>query len=177
MTNIWFPKEGTIKMDAAVSVTISASTVLDTAFSSATTVTGQFKDFSMTPGIGDADIIHLLGTTSSFQNAELEEKPAGICEISGTIVVPGDEIMESEIFGTGTAAGGTHTTYQPGLASRTKLAILLNQDDGTDELNFAVTNAVLTSYEPKFSGADGHLEASVTFKCLPKDFYGPQFKD
>ena len=164
-------------MDAASSVTLSASTVLDTAFSSGTTVSGQFKDFSMTPGVGDADIIHLLGTTSSFQNAEMEEKPAGLCEISGTIVVPGDEVMETEIFGSGTAAGGSHTTYRIGTVPSLKLAVLLNQDDGTDELNFAFTNAVLTEYSPKFTGADGHLEASVTFKCLPRDFYGPQFKN
>ena len=163
-------------MDAIASVSLTAATVLDTAFASATNVTGQFKDISINLPVGDVEKIDLIGTTTSFQNAELEEKPAGLCEISGTIIIPGDELMESEIFGTGTSAGGTHTTYQTGLATRTKIAILLNADDGTDEVNFAVTNAVVTEYNPSMS-SDGHLEASVTFKCLPKDAFGPQFKN
>jgi len=180
MTKIFFAKEGTIKIDATGDVTISNSTVLDTAFASATTITGQFKDFSITPGVGDVDIINFLGETAqnatNYQNAELEEKPAGLVEFSGTIVVPGDEMMEAEIFGSGTAAGGTHTTYEPGASSRTKVALLLNCDDGSDEVNFAGRNLVLTEYSPSFTGSDGHLEASVTFKCLPKDFF-IQFKD
>lgn len=177
MTNLFFPKEATIKIDAAGTASYSASTVLDTAASAATAITGQFKDISITLPVADVDKIDLLGTTSSFQNAELEEKSAPLCEVSGTIVLPGDEMMEGEIFGSGTAAGGTHTTYQAGLATRTKVEVLLNVDDGTDEVNFAITNAIVTEYSPKFTGADGHLEASVTFKCLPKDAYGPQFKD
>ena len=176
MTKVFFPKEGTIKMDASASVSLTAATVLDTAFASATNVTGQFKDISINLPVGDVEKIDLIGTTTSFQNAELEEKPAGLCEISGTIIIPGDELMESEIFGNGTSASGTHTTYQSGLATRTKIAILLNCDDGTDEVNFAVTNAVVTEYNPSMS-SDGHLEASVTFKCLPKDAFGPQFKN
>jgi len=178
---VWFAKEGVIKIDATGDVTIAGSAVLDTAFASATTITGQFKDFSITPGIGDVDIINFIGETAqggiNYQNAELEEKPAGLVEMSGTIIVPGDEMMEGEVFGTGTAAGGTHTTYEPGSSTRTKVAVLLNMDDSTDEVNFAGRNMLITEYSPSFTGADGHLEASVTFKCLPRDFFGPQFKD
>ena len=177
MTNIFFAKEGTIKIDATGDVTLSASTVIDTAFASATVITGQFKDFSIKSPIGDVEKIDLIGTTSSFQNAEIDEKPAPLAEMSGTIIVPGDELMEAEIFGTGTTAGSTHTTYQPGLATRTKLAVMLNVDDGSDEVNWGASNVFLTDWSPKFTGADGHLEASVTFKCLPKDLYGPQFKN
>jgi hypothetical protein len=176
MVNIFFPKEATIKIDAAGTSSISASTVLDTAFSAGTAISGQFKDISITSAIADVEIIHLMGTTSSFQNAEMEEKPAGPFEISGTLVVPGDELAESEIFGTATAAGGTHSTYQPGLATRTKVELLLNLDDGTDEVNWAVDNAYVTQWDVSAS-SDGHFEIAVTFKGLPKDFYGPQFKD
>lgn len=176
MTKIFFPKEATTKVTSAGGVSISASAVLDTAFSAATAITGQMKDISITLPIGDVDKVDLMGTTSSFQNAELQENPAGLCEISGTIVVPGDELAESIIFGTGTAAGGTHTTYQTGLATRPKLAILLNVDDGTDEVNFAATNCILTEYSPSMA-ADAHLEAKITLKCLPRDAFGPQFKN
>jgi len=176
MTKIFFPKEGTIKIDATADVTLTSTTVLDTAFSSATAITGQFKDVSITLPNADVDKVDLIGTSAFFQNAEIQENPAPLAEISGTIVIPGDELMEGEIWGGGTAAGGTHTTYQAGLASRTKVAVLLNVDDGSDEVNFAFGNAYVTEYNPSMS-ADGHLEASVTFKCLAKDCYGPQFKD
>lgn len=175
---IFFAKEGTIKIDAAADISLSASTVLDTAFASATTITGQFKNLSVNAlPVGDVNKIDFIGVTSSFQNAEFEETPAVIAEISATIVIPGDEMMESEIFGSGTAAGGTHTTYQPGLATRTKLAILFNVDDGTDEINFAATDMPGLSAGDFSMNADGHLEANVTFKALPRDWYGPQFKD
>lgn len=175
--NVFFAKELTIKIDATGDVSLSNSTVLDTAFASATTITGQFKDVSMTLPVADVEKIDLAGTTSSYQNAEIEEKPAPLAEFTGTIIIPGDELMEGEIFGTGTAASGTHTTYEAGLATRTKLAILLNMDDGTYEVNFAIRNVYITEYNPNLTGADGHIEATVTFKCLPRDIFGPQFKD
>lgn len=176
MTKIFFPKEATIKIDAAGTGSFASNIVLDTAASAATAITGQFKDISITLPTADVEKVDLLGTTSGFQNAEMQENPAGLCEVSGKIVVPGDELMESEIFGSGTAAGGTHTTYQAGLATRTKLQILLNADDGTDEVNFGIDYAYVTEYTPSMS-ADGHMEASVTFKCLPKYAFGPQFKN
>lgn len=176
MTKIFFPKEAVVKVCTAGQVSISAGAVLDTAFAAATAMTAQIKDLSITLSIGDVDKVDFMGVTSGFQNAEIQENPAGLCEISGTIVVPGDELSESVIFGTGTAAGGTHTTYQPGLATRPKIAMMMNVDDGTDEVNFAVTDARLTEYSPSM-GSDNHMEAKITLKCLPKDAYGPQFKN
>lgn len=176
MVKIFFPKEATIKIDAAGTSSFAANVVLDTAASSGTAITGQFKDINITLPVADVEKVDLMGTTSSFQNGELEEKPSPLAEVSGTIVVPGDELMESEIFGAGTAAGGTHKTYQAGLATRTKVEVMLNVDDGTDEVSFAIDNAVVTEYNPSMA-ADGHMEATVTFKCLPKDCFGPQFKD
>ncbi len=108
-----------------------------------------------------------------------EETPAVLAEISANIVIPGDELMESEIFGAGTSAPAsstTHTTYQPGLATRTKVAILFNVDDGTDEVNFAATNITINAGDLSLN-ADGHLEGNVTFKALPRDWFGPQFKN
>lgn len=174
---LFFAKEGTIKIDAAGDVSLSSSTVLDTAFSSATTITGQFKNFTITAlPIGDVNKVDIIGTTSSFQNAEFEETPAVIAEFSASVIIPGDELGDSEWWGTGTAASGTHTTYQPGLATRTKLAIMFNADDGTDEVQYAATNVILTGSDLSLN-ADGHLEGNVTFKALPRDFFGPQFKD
>jgi len=177
MVTIFEAKRGTIKIDAAADITISASTVLDTAFASATAITGQVKSIDIDTGVPDVEPVDLIGTTSSFQNMELEEKPAKIVTVSLTVVLPGDEVSESEIFGSGTAAGGTHTTYRTGLATRTKLAWMYNLDDGTDEVNFAGTNARLAEEWTLKHTADGHAEVTFKLKCKPTDFYGPQFKD
>ena len=179
MTNAFFAKECTIKIDLSGTATVTAALVLDTAFSAATGITGQFKNVNFKPPVGDVDKVDLMGTTSDFQNAEIEEKPAGMCELSGTVIIPGDEMMEAEVFGAGTAApaaGSTHTTYRTGLATRTKVEVLLNLDDSTDKVNFAIVNAYITQWDVKGT-ADGYFEADVTFKCLPRDSYGPQFKD
>ena len=73
IVKVFFPKEGVIKIDAAGTSSIIASTVLGTAFSAATVITGQFKDISITLPTADVDKIDLIGVTSSFQNAELED--------------------------------------------------------------------------------------------------------
>lgn len=179
---IWFPRDSTIKIDATGDVTISNATVLDTAFASATEVTAGQKGIIITPGMHSVEIIHLMGVTAQdtteYQNAEMEEKPPGLVKIAGSIVHQKDESgYDLEIFGTGTAAGGTHTTYEPGKAAPTKCAMLLNLDDGTDEVNYAARNLVFTQYEVSSTGADGHFEISFEAYCLPKDFFGPQFKD
>ena len=175
---IFFPKDATIKIDAAGTVTLSNSVNLATAGSSwsgAAVVEGQMKDITITLPVADVDKVDLIGTTSSYQNAEIVEGTAPLCEVSGTIVIPGDELMEGEIFGAGTSSASGRT-YEAGLASRTKVQVLLDVDDGTDQVTFAIDNAYITQYDPTMN-ADGNWEASVTFKCLPRDTFGPRFKD
>jgi hypothetical protein len=178
MTKIWFAKEAVVKIDSASDITIDTSAALDTFFSSATAIEGQMKDITFKQPMGDVDLINLHGTDANgYQNAEGEEKPAVLGEISGTLIVPGDELMMGEIFGSGTDIASTHTRYNPGKASMTRIAMLLNLDDSTDEFSIAVDNAWTTEFEVKSTGADGHFEATVTMKCLPRDWYGPEFKD
>ena len=175
---VWHASEAVIKLDAASSVTITTSAALDTFFSSGTAIQGIAKDISIKQSIPDVDKIDLLGTDSSgYQNAELEKKPAGLTEVTMTLVLPGDEVSAIELFGVGTAISTTHTRYSPGLVASQTIAMLLNLDDTADEVNFAGTNMKVTQYDPKVTGADGHFEVAITLKCLPRDFYGPEFKD
>lgn len=176
MVVVFYAKNGTFKIDAAADVSLSNSTVLDTAFASGTAVEGQFKDISVEVSNNDPDIIHLVGVSNSYQNAAMEEKPPGLVEISGTLVLPGDELIEAELFGSATAAS-THSTYRMGQATLTQVAFLINADNGSEEVNFAGTNMICTEYKPSLTGADGHFEVSLVLKCLPVDFYGPQFLD
>lgn len=175
---VWSACEAVIKIDSAADVTITESAALDTFFSSGTAIEGIAKDISVTEPIGDADKIDLLGAdTNGFQNAELEKKPAGLVEISMTAILPGDEVAMAELFGAGTAIDTTHTRYTVGKCSKTSIALLINLDDGTDEVNYAGTNLYVTAHDVKVTGADGHFEVSMTLKGLPRDWYGPEFKD
>jgi len=176
MVNVFYAKEATVKIDAAGTSTFATNTVLDTEASSATAITAQFKDLSINMPVGDVEKIDLLGTTSSYQNAEMDEKPAGLYEVSGTLILEGDELLNAEVWGSPTAAGGTHSTYSTGLASRSQVELMINLDDGTDEVNFAFDYAYITQFDVSLA-SDGHVEVSVTFKGLPKYAYGPQFKD
>jgi hypothetical protein len=177
---VWHAKESVVKLGLATSVNITAGTVLDTAFSATSAITGVMKDITVTEPMGDIEKIDLLGTDSNgFQNAEVEEKPAGLVEVSGTLILPGDEEAEQFLYDAGTATtnGTGWTTYRAGKASRRKLAILLNLDDGTDEVNYAGTNMYPTARDAKVTGADGHYETTFTVKGLPRDWFGPQFKN
>ena len=176
-SKIWFAKESVIKLDLASNISIGTA-ALDTYFSTGSAIQGVMKDITVTEPIPDVDKIDLLGTDSSgFQNAELEEKPAAMVEISGTMILPGDEVSESILYGTSSQTGGTHTRYRSGIATRRKIAFLLNLDDSTDEVNYAGDNMLMTSKDVKVTGADGHYEVSTTIKGLPRDWYGPEFKN
>ena len=175
-TKVWHAREAVIKL--AASTTITTAAALDTFFSGGTAVEGVMKDITVTEPASDVEKIDLLGEDSdTFQNAEGEEKPFGMVEISGTAILPGDEVIETFIYPTGTAIGGTHTRYRPGQGTRKKPSFLLNLDDSTDEVNYAGENCWLTAKDVKVTGADGHLEVTLTLKCLPRDWYGPEFKD
>jgi len=174
-TKIWHAREAVIKVDANPTITTAAA--LDTFFSG-TAITGIIKDVTLKMPSSDVEKIDLHGEDSgSFQNAELEEKPYGMAELSGTAVLPGDEIVEILFFPTGTTISTTHTRYRPGTGTRKTPSILINLDDGTDEVSYALDNCFVTVDEVKTTGADGHWEFTFTAKCLPRDFYGPEFKN
>jgi hypothetical protein len=177
---VWFAKNAVIKLGLAANNTSVGSTasLLDAQFGTATTITGIMKDIQVTEPMGDVDMLNFLGTDSNgFQNAELEEKPAGIVEIQGTMILPGDEVVEDLIYDAATTIASTHSRYRAGKASKRSVCLLLNLDDSTDEVNYAGTNMLVAARGVKVTGADGHFEANVTFKCLPRDWYGPEFKN
>lgn len=173
---VWKARECEIKLVADPTITTAA--VLDSFFSAGTAISGIMKDVTIKEPSSEVDQIDLLGQDSnSFQNAEGEEKPYGMAEISGTAILPGDEVTEIMFYPTGVAIAATHTRYRMATGTRKRPAILLNLDDGTDEVSFVLDNTWITTKEVKATGADGHMEITFTAKCLPRDFYGPEFKD
>lgn len=175
---VWFPKQADIKLALSSGISINTLGSLASAFEGETAIEGYMKDISWNTSTGDGNVINLLGEdTNGYQNAELEETPPDLVEVSGTLILPGDEGVESLIFdGSETITGG-FMRYKTGLASRKKLALMMSLDDGTDQVNVAIVDAILTNYEVSVTGADGHFEVSVSLKCLAKNFKGPEFKD
>ena len=176
MVKVWHAKEAVVKLDLAGNVAVTTAAALDTFFgSTATSVQGSMKDITITEPMSDMEKLDFLGSDGlvmgSFQNAEIEEKPATLAEVSGTLILPGDEVTESLIYSAATSISTTHDRYRAGLATIRKLALLLNLDDGTDAVNFVFDNMIATQKDTKVTGSDGHFEISFTGKCLPSDFF------
>lgn len=177
MAEVWFAKHATVKI-AGTAITITGGTALDNSFTAGSAIQGKMKDITITEPHGDMDKIDLLGTdTNGFQNAEAEEKPAGNAEISGTLILDGDELTELFMYDAGSAITASHTRFRSGKATVRKISMLVNLNDGTDEVNYAMINAYPTARDVKVTGADGHFEITFTAKSLPRDFYGPEFKN
>ncbi len=180
---LWRAPHAEVKVDLASNVTLTTSAALDTFFSSATSISGKMKNVSVVVPEGDVELVNYLGVTSSFQNADLDQKPFSIAELSGTLILGHDEVLEGQtahthlFFGAGTAISTTHHRYQAGSITtgdfdRPESAWLINITDGTDEVNMVLDNAFITKFgDVKIDGADGHWEVDVTVKCKPADFY------
>jgi len=168
----------------AAQISVDASTLLESEFSaaSATAIEARMKNVTVAFPEGDVEIVPLLGETSNFQNAEIDDKPFGLAELTGTFIVTEDELLAHNskhlFFGSATAVGGTHSRYQPGKTdgsgtfSRPTSSWLVKLDDGTDELMIVLDAARITKMgDIKLDSADGHWEFEVTVKCLPQNVY------
>jgi hypothetical protein len=180
MADVWLAKDCTLKIVDADNIYIDSSTVLSTEFTNATGGATSFhayaKDVTITEPEGSVDKIDLVGVDgNSFQNAVLDHKPYGLARITCTMVLDGDESLETFVYGSGTAieAGATdYVRYQAKSANRQPCAILVNLNDGTDEISFVLDEAIIIDLgDRKLSGADGHWEMELEAVCLPKDFY------
>ena len=128
MAELFHAKQVLVKMGLNSSIpSITTAGNLTTFFASAGTATaieGKLKDISITESAVDVDKLDFLGTDSNgFQNAEVEEKPAGMVEISGTLVLDGDELIETFMSDAGTVVTGSYTRWRGGKATPRKLAL------------------------------------------------------
>jgi len=178
MVKVWYARDSVVKVAEAIS-SIPTDAALDTAteWSSGYALHAVGKNITITEPEGSIDKIDLLGEdANNFQNAELDKKPFGLAKISGTLILDGDETLETYAYGSGTTISTTHTRYQAGDGSRTACAFLVNLDDGTNEVNIVLNNAYITKIGDRKITADGHWEVDFEAVCLPKDYY-VEFKD
>jgi hypothetical protein len=174
MAKVWKAREASVKILPAASVTISGTgTSLATYFTSGSSIDADMKGVEITEPELSVEKIDLLGNdTNGFQNADVEEKPAGMAKLTGTLVLRGDEsAIELNSYESGTSVASTYTRYQVSNGTRKKIAVLVTLDDGTDGVYVALADAFITTKDVKLTGADGHFERSVEITTLPKNYY------
>lgn len=175
MAKIWQAREAQVKIDLASNVTITSATALSNFFSGATALEGSLKEISISGSEGDVEQIDFIGEDSNgFQNADKDKKPFGMVEISGKLVLRGDETIESFAYGTSITVATNYTRYQPGI--RQEVSVLLLNDDGTDYHAAVLDNADVTKMGDLSLSADGHWERDFTIKGLARDLY-EEFKN
>jgi len=184
MAKLWKPKHiRSIKIVSALTAgTITTAAGLTTFFTGTTGNTNGIQAFSKSLTIAvpesTAEMVSFLGLdSSSFQNAELEEKPFDVGGVSGTLVLNDSEVLETFFYGTGTAISTTFRRYQPGIlssAGRPDVSILIDIYDSVSlkTVSCVLTNAKITKLgDIKISGPDSHFEVEFNAVCLPRDFY------
>ena len=179
MATVWQARNTTIKLALASDITIDTSDKLASFFSGADDITLVAKNVTVIEPEGDVDKIDLLGEDANgFQNAELEEKPYGLAQVTGTLVFDSVDRIEDFALGSGTTVATSYTRYRVGDGNRPDAAVLINLTDSSgNEVAFAMDNAKFTRIgDIRISGADGHWEQDFKIVCLPRDFYGPEFK-
>jgi len=185
---LWRAPHATVMMDKTSEVNsgttiIGQSGSLASYMSGATVVTGSMKNVTVVVPEGEVEMTNFLGVTSSFQNADLDKKPFGMAELSGTFVLTHDELLmdsqstpEHLFFGLGDTTPTGYHQYQAGLITsgdynRPAITIVVKIADASDEVTMALENAHITKYgDVKIDGADGVWEFEISAKALPKDF-------
>ncbi len=171
----WKPRECEIKF--AASVTITTAGKLASFFSGGTTITAAMKEVTIQEPAYKPEKIDELGEDATgFQNADWDEKVYDVGSLKGTLVMRGDEQIESFIYGSGTAVTGGYTRYRPGDGNRLTPAILVVWADGTKEVAAVLDSAHVSIGERKQT-SDGAAEYDFEAVCLPTAWYGPEYKD
>lgn len=168
-----------ITLKVAGSITITSASTLPSIFDTASPVSiTQAKDVTIVEPEIEVDKVDQLGVdANSFQNAQLESKPAGLGEISGTLVHDGDEVLEPYFYGPSSIAGPSgYTRHQVGQGSRNTCAFLAFVADGTKQVAFVLDSALITKLGEAKLSADGHMEQPFKAVCLTKNFY-KEFKN
>jgi len=129
---------------------------------------GTVTDCSISGGENDVDTLHVFGPDGQL----LEESRASLVEIEFTRVL--DDISVAQFYyGAETSVGTTSFKRVSGTelvgAARPKEAVLIEIDDGTNKVHIFLNNSLCVPGDVTLA-ADGHLEQTMTFKGLVKDY-------
>jgi len=126
------------------------------------------KDIRITGGDRDVESVKAFG-----YNEHLDERRAVVNEASFTLI---HESKEAGVYGTGDPQAVGATAYyrirgsEKAANDRTKKSICFSFYDGTNTVNVMMNDAQFTTREMSLA-ADGHMEETITAKCLASDYY------
>lgn len=173
---LWKARYCFIKIGNAVSDPGSSSSDFFTQLATNTTsVEKTAKDATFKEPERDSDIVLLLGTTSSNQNAELNEKGSDNAELTCTLIMNPEpdndfDLMKYKLTVHGTIATGYDTRYNYASASPSAgIAVCVQFSDGTNKVNVLMNNATITTLGGFKIEADGHAEQEVKIISTPDD--------
>ena len=175
ITKTYSAREGELYIAYADQITFDSSTNLSGAFSSAGhSIASAIKNITVTPPETGWDKQDFIGqNTDGFQNQLLDEKPAGVATVTGTLVLAEDETIEDYLVsGSVISAPAGYTRRGVGESSQTVAACVVLGKGGSDkQASFAFDNARATKWgDVRISGPDSHWEQDFTIICLAKDF-------
>lgn len=166
-----------VELKLAASVSITAGTVLDTAFSSGVTVITA-KSWELDEGEFDFEQQNYHGEDANgYQNQGKVRAAKGPATMTITVDAEDLSSIQALLYDKSVTAGGTHTTYSMGNDTRKTVAVLANLDAGSIECNYAMLNAEQTAPAVRTTGEEGVVEYELSLKCLGRDFRGPQWKN
>lgn len=175
-TTLWKARYCFIKIGTTLSGPGASSSDFFTQLSTNTSsIEKTAKDVNFKEPERDSESILLLGTTSSIQNAELDEKGSDDAELTCTLILnpePGNDfdLMKYKLTVHGTIATGYDTRYNYASASPAAgIAVAVQFSDGTNKVNFLLNNASVTTLGGFKVEADGHAEQEVKIICAPDD--------
>lgn len=172
MTKVkWHARQGKVSLvdDSAITLDNDESYQTQAESGTATVVSTYMKDVTVTPPELEQDKIDTLGQNSNgFQNAFVNENPAGMATLSATLIMQGTELFEDALTPINDGTSFTSYGYASSLSGTKSLVV--NFDDGTDKINIALKNAYIKVGDRKPSGTDGHWEQDIEAKCLPENY-------
>jgi len=165
MTLLWWAQQGTITIGA--SIVVNAALALSGQVAG-TDYSGEVKDIRITGGDRDVESVKLFG-----YNEILDERRAVVNEASFTLIH--QDVDTGALFMGAKQAVGV-TAYnrciggEKATNDRAAKAVLLDLTDGVNTTSVLLNAAKFTTRELSLA-ADGHMEETLTCKCLASTYY------
>ena len=183
MATLWFAPKAALEIAGYITTFSSSQTIQTqmTAKNTKATYSAMVKNVRISGGERDVDTQKLLG-----YNEIMDEKRASIIEATFTCTYQGSiNYLDSSLtrqthldfaemmMGTKQSVIDNYMRTigaEKSTADRDKKAVHFKLTDGTYTVSILLNNAYMTSRETSVD-AEGHMEETVTFKCLASNYY------
>jgi hypothetical protein len=171
-TVLWYAPQAVVTINNTALTAVGTTSTLLSQATGGLTVTTFCKDLKISLGSRDYSAVNVLGTSQLGQQGRPD-----VIEASLTLVYQDADTMTG-FGGAGTTItiGTTTVTYkryqggEKASGDRAASAFLFSITDGTSTVNCLLNNAYTTSRDISLA-ADGHVEETITVKCLAQNYY------